>query len=73
MEFTAVYNTETLKNVEYSFNADSVEKAIAFCRNKFKVKDIFIVNNNNRNFPIHLGDGRKTAAIERFYIKKHRK
>ena len=71
MEFTAVYNTEAMKGVEYSFKADSIEQAKAFCRFKFSSKDILIINHDDEQFPIHLGDARKTSAIHRAYIKKH--
>ena len=71
MEFTAVYNTESMKGVEYSFKADSVEQAKAFCRYKFSAKDIVIISHDDETFPIHLGDARKTSAIYRAYIKKH--
>ena len=71
MEFTAVYNTKAMKCIEYSFKADSIEQAKAFCRYKFSVKDIVIINHDDETFPIHLGDARKTSAIYRAYIKKH--
>lgn len=34
-EFTAKYDTKTMTGVEYSFNAESREEAIAFARRKF--------------------------------------
>lgn len=71
MEFTAVYNTEAMKCIEYSFKADSIEQAKAFCRYKFSVKDVVIISHDDETFPIHLGDARKTSAIYRAYIKKH--
>lgn len=71
MEFTAVYNTEALKGIEYSFKAESVEKAEAFCRYKFSVKDIVIINHDDNDAPTHMGDKRKTNAIYRAYTKKH--
>ena len=71
MEFTAVYNTKAMKCIEYSFKADSIEQAKAFCRYKFSVKDIVIINHDDVTFPFHLGDARKTSAIYRAYIKKH--
>lgn len=70
MEYTAVYNTEKMKGVEYSFCAGNNEEAKEFCRNKFNAKEIFIWVHGS-DFNIHIGDGRKTAALERSYVKKH--
>ena len=74
MKFTAVYNTESLKGIEYSFDANNAEQAKDFCRNKFSVKDILIICHDDPDYPnwlLHIGDKRKTSAIHRAYIKKH--
>lgn len=71
MKYTAVYNTESMKGVEYSFCVGSDKAAKDFCKEKFYAKDILIVCHGS-DFNIHLGDGRKTSALERLYCKKHR-
>lgn len=60
-----------MKGIEYCFKADSVESAKDFCRYKFSVKDIVIINHDDNDTPTHMGDKRKTNAIYRAYIKKH--
>ena len=70
MEFTAVYNTQKMKGIEYSFKAQNDVMAIGFTMLKFRVKDIVIVNHTT-NETIHIGDKRKTNAILRAYNKKH--
>ena len=40
--YTAIYSTETLKNIEYAFKAVDKANAKAFCHYKFKTKDITI-------------------------------
>jgi len=34
-EYTAVFDTEKMNGIHYSFDAENIEKAIAFCRWKF--------------------------------------
>lgn len=41
--YTAIYSTAAIKNIQYSFNANNMEKAIDYCKNKFSAKDILIV------------------------------
>ena len=72
MEFTAVYNTESMKGVEYSFNAQSDLMAIDFAACKFSSPNILIINHSTGEI-LHLGDMRKTNAIQRAYNKKHSK
>ena len=72
MEFTAVYNTEKLKGVEYSYKAQSDLMAMDFAAVKFNVEDIVIINHTTNEIT-HLGDKRKTNAILRAYNKKHAK
>lgn len=35
--FTAIYDTQAMKNIQYSFKAESMEKAIEFCKTYFTV------------------------------------
>ena len=70
MEFTAVYNTEKLKGVEYSFKSQSDLMAMDFAAVKFNVEDIVIINHSTNGIT-HMGDKRKTNAILRAYKKKH--
>ncbi len=35
--YTAIYSTETIKNIEYAFKAENMEAAELFCQNKFSV------------------------------------
>lgn len=36
-EYTAIYSTEAIKDIHYSFVAESNESAIEFCKSKFNV------------------------------------
>ena len=40
--YTAIYSTESLKNIEYAFKTVDKANAKAFCHYKFKTKDITI-------------------------------
>lgn len=75
MKFTAVYNTESMKCIEYSFEAKSNEDAVRYCKSKFSVKDIFLISHDDdiKDWPIHIGDARKTSAIARAYHRKQYK
>ena len=66
MEFTAVYNTDSMKGVEYSFEAINDAKAIQFCAWKFSAKDILLVNHTTGEF-IHLGDKEETERLLNAY------
>lgn len=35
--YTAIYDTDTMTNVGYSFKAENLEKALEFCKMKFSV------------------------------------
>lgn len=35
--YTAIYDTATLNNVQYSFKAENMEKAVEFCKGYFNV------------------------------------
>lgn len=48
MEYTAIYSTESLKGVQYSFEAKDVNDAIAFAENKFAAfPNIAIIENDD--------------------------
>lgn len=36
-KFTAIYDTETMQNVGYSFQSKDLESALKFCKYKFNV------------------------------------
>ena len=43
-EYTAIYSTESIKNIQYSFKAKNLDSAVKFCRSKFTAfPDIIIV------------------------------
>ena len=45
-EYTAIYSTETLKNIQYSFKAENLDSAVEFCQSKFtSFPNIIIVEN----------------------------
>lgn len=47
MEFTAIYSTETIKGVKYSYHANSIEEAIQFAKVKFSsFPNIAIIEND---------------------------
>ena len=71
MEYTAVYNTQKLNGVEYSYKAQCDLLAMDFAAIKFNVNNIVIINHSTGEI-IHFGDKRKTNAILRAYNKKHK-
>lgn len=58
MKFTAIYDTEKMKDVEYYFSAKDLDHAINFCKIKFSSTIKILVNedtnkkyqNNNGNW-----------------------
>ena len=47
MEYTAIYSTESIKGVQYSFEANDVNDAIAFASQKFaSFPNIAIIEND---------------------------
>lgn len=47
-KYTAIYSTESLKGIRYSFESETLEKAIEFCSTKFnQYPNIAIVENNH--------------------------
>lgn len=53
-DYSAIYDTESLKGVEYSFKAKDDESAKAFCRYKFSAKNITIRDDKDgREFPLN--------------------
>ena len=45
-EYTAIYSTEALKNIQYSFKAEVTEAAVDFCKFKFSAfPNVIIVEN----------------------------
>lgn len=50
MKFTAIYNTYAIAGVHYSFDAENVDEAIEFSRNKFaEFPKIAILAHEDRN------------------------
>lgn len=43
-QFTAIYDTAALRNIEYCFQAANLTAAIRFCHYKFSAKQITLVN-----------------------------
>jgi hypothetical protein len=70
--FTAIYSTESIKNIMYAFAAESLTSAELFCKEKFSASEITIVedidghtfdvvfnddsNSNNKGFACSLED-----------------
>jgi len=50
--YTAVYNTASLKNIHYSFTATDLEHAIAFCKYKFIAKEIKLIHDDTQEVTI---------------------
>lgn len=47
-KYTAIYSTETLKGIHYSFESETLEDAIEYCSQKFdQYPNIAIVENNH--------------------------
>lgn len=45
-EFTAIYSTKAIKNIQYSFNAESAQAAVEFAEAKFTTfPELIIVEN----------------------------
>lgn len=38
--YTAIYSTKTISNINYSFKAENLEKAFDFCKCKFDIKNL---------------------------------
>ena len=46
-EYTAIYSTESIKNIQYSFKAENLDSAVEFCQSKFtSFPNIIIVENS---------------------------
>ena len=46
--YTAIYSTEALKGIHYSFESENLEEAVEFCSAKFsQYPNIAIVENNH--------------------------
>lgn len=45
--YTAIYSTKTIKNIHYSFKAESIAKAKEFRKLKFSAKRVKIVEDEN--------------------------
>ena len=43
--YTAIYSTEFIKNIHYSFQAESMKAAKMFAKYKFSVKKVRIIEN----------------------------
>ena len=43
--FTAIYSTEFIKNINYSFQAENMKAAKMFAKYKFSVKKVTIIEN----------------------------
>ena len=48
-EYTAIYSTEALKNIQYSFKAKGTEAAVNFCNFKFSAFPNVIIVENTPN------------------------
>lgn len=47
-EFTAVYSTEAIKGIQYSFKAEDIDSAILFAKDKFNAfPNIAIIENTD--------------------------
>ena len=44
--YTAIYSTESLKNIHYSFQAENMKAAKMFRKYKFSAKRVKIIENN---------------------------
>ena len=45
-EYTAIYSTEAIKNIQYSFKAEGTEAAVDFCEFKFSAfPNVIIIEN----------------------------
>lgn len=45
-EFTAIYSTKAIKNIQYSFNAENAESAVEFASSYFSTfPELIIVEN----------------------------
>ena len=60
-EYTAIYSTESLKDIHYSFRSKDDESAIEFCKYKFSAKSIKLIEDTCNE----SGKGRLVCMIER--------
>lgn len=49
-KYTAIYSTESLKDIHYSFESETLEKAIEFCSAKFSQYPYIAIMENNHDF-----------------------
>lgn len=49
-KYTAIYSTNALKNIQYSFDAKNIESAIEFCKGKFEQYSNLAIIENNHDF-----------------------
>lgn len=45
-EYTAIYSSETIKNIQYSFRAEDLPQALDFCEHKFSTFPAVIIVEN---------------------------
>lgn len=48
-EYTAIYSTKSLTNVQYSFEAEDLYSAVGFCQGKFTVFPNVVIIENTPN------------------------
>lgn len=49
-KYTAIYSTESLKGIHYSFESETLEDAIEFCSTKFSQYPNIAIMENNHDF-----------------------
>lgn len=69
-KFTAVYNTSTMKAVEYYFKSKNTTDAIKFCKTKFSAKTILIVNHDKQE-TTYIGDETTCKELEKIFLGRH--
>ena len=68
MEYTAIYNTPTMKGVEYAFQESNDNNARQFAAWKFTAENILIVNEETGRY-IRMGE---TDELEKIYESRHK-
>lgn len=69
VNYTAIYSTESLKDIEYAFKAVDGNAAKRFCQQKFTTDEIIIRNDDNgETFPLIDEKITPTAYISRCMV-----
>lgn len=68
--YTAIYSTSALKNIQYSFDAENIESAMEFCEGKFEQYPNIAIMENNHDFINKEANEGILVFLNGFVLKK---